>query len=188
MPDLETRAPRRRLILLALLAATLIAVPSALGMLVAASGGAAAPPLPDEALDDPATGAEPSSITIEVGTGGRVAVSPDDATDLGDGYALGVATDPYPPGSFDVSVTLRLTRDGSPVTDAVIAVDWDMPVMTHGPFTTPLQAVGDGTYAADFQFFMYGTWILDASITVPDGTMLPVRIGLYVWPGQEDSP
>ena len=156
-------------------------------MLVAASGGAAAPLLPDESLDDAATGGAPAPITIEVGTGGRTAVSPDEATDLGDGYALVVETDPYPPGSFDATVTLRLTRDGSPVTDAAIAVDWDMPVMTHGPFTTALQPVGDGGYAADFQFFMYGTWVLDASITVPDGTTLPVRLGLYVWPGQEDS-
>jgi hypothetical protein len=56
------------------------------------------------------------------------------------------------------------TPDGRPVTDAVIAVDGDMPQHGHGPPTRPrvTKHLGNGDYLVEgMKFQMGGWWVVD---------------------------
>ena len=103
---------------------------------------------------------------------------------LSDDLALTVTVSPYPPTDFDVSVDLLVTTlDGQPVTDADISSVWDMTVMHHGPFETVFRPIGDGHYAASFDFFMFGPWKLTTRVVAPSrGTDDLVILSIYNWP------
>jgi hypothetical protein len=111
---------------------------------------------------------------IRVDNGGTVA--------LADGYGVTVSVDPFPPTSFDVDVTIGLTRDGEPVVGAAVDTVWDMTLMTHGPFTTALTESGDGAYGTSYDFFMFGPWYVDTTVTAPGTEPVTFRLSIYVWP------
>ena len=63
--------------------------------------------------------------------------------------------------------------DGTPVEDATIAVDGDMPQHGHGLPTQPrvTQNLGHGDYLVDgMKFQMGGWWLMDFTITAGDET------------------
>jgi hypothetical protein len=101
---------------------------------------------------------------------------------LADGMAVTVTLDPYPPIDFACRADLYLTKDGEPVTDAEIAVVYDMFIMGHGPFTATFENLGDGHYVADFDFFMFGPWELLPTVTVSGGSVADFTLSLYIWP------
>lgn len=105
----------------------------------------------------------------------------DAAVNLGDGLSLAVHIDPFPPETFHVNVGYSLTRNGEPVTDANFDTTWDMTFMRHGPFTTRLDPIGDGEYASDYEFFMFGPWELVTVLTTPEGQR-EFTVSVYVWP------
>ncbi len=111
---------------------------------------------------------------IRVENGGTVA--------LADGYAVGVTVTPFPPTSFDIDVMLELTRDGAPIVGATVDTVWDMTLMTHGPFTTALGTAGDGAYGTSYDFFMFGPWYVDTTVTAPGAEPVEFRLSIYVWP------
>lgn len=115
-----------------------------------------------------------STGEIRVENGGTVA--------LPDGYAVTVHVDPFPPTSFDVDVMIEMTKDGQPITGATIDTVWDMTLMTHGPFTTPLATSGDGAYGTSYDFFMFGPWYVDTTVTTPGAEPVVFRLSIYVWP------
>ncbi len=68
--------------------------------------------------------------------------------------------------SWTVRVT---TRDGTPITDAVVSVDGDMPEHRHGLPTRPEVTghLGDGRYRVDgMKFSMPGHWVLVVTVWI----------------------
>ena len=112
--------------------------------------------------------------SLRVENGGTVA--------LADGYSVGVTIDPYPPATFALDVDLELSRDGEPLTGAVVETEWDMTLMAHGPFYTTLDTAGDGAFTSSFDFFMFGPWYVDATVTAPGIEPFEFRLSIYVWP------
>lgn len=112
--------------------------------------------------------------TLRVENGGTVA--------LADGYAVTVTIDPYPPSAFKLQMRLDLSKDGEPITDATVDTVWDMAVMAHGPFTTRLDPAGQGEFDAAYDFFMFGPWYVDTTVTTPGAAPVEFRLSIYVWP------
>lgn len=102
---------------------------------------------------------------------------------LGNGYEVAVTVDPYPPVNFNpVTVAITLTRDGVPVRDAGIAVQYDMLYMKHGPFPIDLAPDAAGTYTASYYFFMFGPWGITAQVQAPGEAPMSFTISILVWP------
>lgn len=85
------------------------------------------------------------------------------------GYRLSWRTDgPVPVGRLH-AWTLHVSRsDGTPVTDATIAVDGDMPEHRHGLPTRPriTRHLGGGDYLLEgVKFQMGGWWVMDFDVT-----------------------
>lgn len=185
---------------LILVAGLLIIVPAAVGLYILRSGATPPPPGAEIEQDFAVPGAADAGsddITsadllrpANAGTG-RIRYQVDgESADLANGGAIAlpggstlhVTVSPYPPTDFDTDVSLELTdADGAPVTDASISSEWDM-VMVHGPFYTTFEHRGEGRYGADtFDFFMYGPWQLNTTVTTADGEAL-VKLAIFVWP------
>ena len=81
------------------------------------------------------------------------------------------------------SWTLHVARqDGTPVNDAAIAVDGDMPEHRHGLPTKPrvTRHLGDGNYLLEgVKFQMGGWWVMDFDITTA-GRSERVRFNLQL--------
>jgi hypothetical protein len=130
-----------------------------------------------------ATQAGPVRIKYE-GPDGIESVANGGLVPLGNDLQLGVSVSPYPPTSFDLDVDLYLTTtEGEPVIDAEVIAVWDMIVMYHGPFETRFTNLGNGHYAAPFEFFMFGPWELATHVTSPShGSPETIALSIYVWP------
>lgn len=101
---------------------------------------------------------------------------------LAEGYSVGVTIDPYPPDKFALDVDLELFRNDEPLSGATVETEWDMTLMAHGPFFTTLEPSGDGAFATSFDFFMFGPWYVDATVTGPGIGPFEFRLSIYVWP------
>jgi hypothetical protein len=97
------------------------------------------------------------------------------------GFAIQVAAQPDPPvvGAAQLLVTVK-DRDGNPVQGARVRVEGNM---AH-PGMTPVFADGSGgeagRYAVPMNWTMGGDWVLDVTVTLPDGQtahqQFPVRV------------
>ena len=90
------------------------------------------------------------------------------------GFRVSYRTDgPVPIGRLH-TWTLHVARaDGTPVTDAVVAVDGDMPEHRHGLPTRPrvTRHLGSGDYLVEgVKFQMGGWWVMDFDITAAGHT------------------
>lgn len=90
------------------------------------------------------------------------------------GYRVSYRTDgPVPVGRLH-AWTLHVARaDGSPVNDAAIAVDGDMPQHLHGLPTRPrvTRHLGNGGYLVEgIKFQMGGWWVMDFDVTAAGQT------------------
>ena len=133
-------------------------------------------------IQDP-TASGPIRIKYQ-GPGGSVSLANRDTVTLGDDLSLSVAITPYPPTAFDADVDIYLTDgSGAPIDGATVSVEWDMAIMSHGPFSATFAAAGNGHYTAPFHFFMFGPWMLITSVSTP-GSQQPAHLTLsiYVWP------
>lgn len=105
------------------------------------------------------------------------------AIPLGDGLAVAVTVVPYPPINFDpATVDFAVTRDGQPVTDAAMTISYDMRFMQHGPFPLDLGTAATGHFTSTYNFFMFGPWQIDATVTLPGAAPVAFSISIYVWP------
>jgi hypothetical protein len=89
---------------------------------------------------------------------------------------------PFPPTQFDVGVDLMITGPGGVPADVQIEAWYDMIFMTHGQPTAEIESLGGGHYRMPLDLFMFGPWVVKASVqsaTVPK-EMPPLVI--YVWP------
>jgi hypothetical protein len=99
---------------------------------------------------------------------------------LEDGLAVELFLDPYPPTTLRSWLDFYLTRDGEPVTDASMGIEYDMFSMYHGPFWGEAEKLGGGHYLFTLDYIMYGAW--DQLVTVRYGGRnyrLPVVIVAY---------
>lgn len=121
-------------------------------------------------------------ITFVSDDTGAIRVENGGTVSLADGYQVTVTIDPYPPSTLRLDVDLEISRNGQPLNDATIATVWDMTLMTHGPFATTLEPIGDGAFTTSFDFFMFGPWYVDATVSAPGDEPVAFRLSIYVWP------
>lgn len=89
-------------------------------------------------------------------------------------YAVAIEPElnPVQQGSLHAWIVTLATPQGSPVTDAEIAVGGGMPQHGHGLPTAPQSAghIGEGRYRIEgVRFNMSGWWVLKFAITSPAG-------------------
>ncbi len=99
---------------------------------------------------------------------------------LDDGLAVELFLDPYPPTTLRSWLDFYLTKDGEPVTDASMGIEYDMLAMAHGSFWGEAEKLGGGHYLFTLDYIMYGAW--DQLVTVRYGGRnyrLPVVIVAY---------
>lgn len=104
-------------------------------------------------------------------------------TSAGGTFRVAYRTDgPVPVGRLH-AWTLHVARaDGTPVTDAALAVDGDMPEHRHGLPTRPriTRNLGAGDYLLEgVKFQMGGWWVLDVDVAA-DGRTERVRFNLQL--------
>jgi len=129
----------------------------------------------DEEIETRITWLRPDGLGVGIVNGGSI--------DLGSGYAVAVTVTPYPPVNFDpMTVDFAMTHDGAPVEGATMTVSYDMRFMAHGPFPLDLGAGTVGTFTSTYNFFMFGPWQIDATVTPPGSEPLHFSISIYVWP------
>ena len=152
------------------------------GVLVAQGGTGGEPVSAEDALT-PTRSADngPRRIKYLVGDG-WVPIDNGGTVPLGDGLEVTVTLTPYPPTEFDCATDFLLTQNGEPVTNAEISLVYDMFIMGHGPFTTPVENLGGGRYRTDHDFFMYGPWELIPTVRIPGNPTTEFTLSVYIWP------
>lgn len=89
--------------------------------------------------------------------------------------------DPFPPTQFDTTVELLVLGPGGEPAEVQISAWYDMVFMTHGQPTADVEPLGDGRYRMPLDLFMFGPWVLKATITSA-ATNTEVPLVIYVWP------
>lgn len=74
---------------------------------------------------------------------------------------------PYPPAR-SANIDFYVVRDGVPVQDANVTLQFDMTVMEHGPFALNAHPTGGGHYLAPLEFIMTGDFLLNIAFEVGD--------------------
>lgn len=139
------------------------------------SGSAANEPyVPEDSVDtqDKRLNVTVGGKTVYIRNGGQVV--------LGDGLAVEIFADPYPPATLTSFLDFYLTRDGEPVTDASMGIEYDMLAMVHGPFNSVADNIGGGHYLFKLNYIMFGAW--DQTVTVRidlERIKLPVVLVAY---------
>ncbi len=90
-------------------------------------------------------------------------------------YKVRLASEPASPETgdlFTMALTLQ-SKDGTPIDDATVSLDAQMPQHGHGMMTRPAlieEDHADGVYRFEgFKFHMRGRWTLEATIETPAG-------------------
>ncbi len=99
---------------------------------------------------------------------------------LGDGLAVELYLDPYPPSALRSTLDVYLTRDGRALADAGVEIAYDMLAMAHGPFSVEAKKIGGGHYLIALDYIMFGPW--EQTITIRIGLQrirLPILVVAY---------
>ena len=89
---------------------------------------------------------------------------------------------PFPPTQFDVNAELVITGARGVPTEARVEAWYDMIFMTHGQPIAAVETVGPGHYRLPLDLFMFGPWVVKASMQSDQAADdLPPLI-IYVWP------
>ena len=88
---------------------------------------------------------------------------------------------PFPPTQFDVDAELIITGPNRQPVDVRIEAWYDMIFMTHGQPTADVETIGPGHYRLPLDLFMFGPWVVKASVSETASSDLPPLI-IYVWP------
>jgi len=130
--------------------------------------------VPEDSVDrtDKRLGVTVGGETVYIRNGGRV--------EMGDGLAVEVYIDPYPPTTLHSILDVYVTRDGEPVPDVSVDVEFDMLSMLHGPFNATARDIGAGHHLTTLDYIMFGAW--DQFVTIRIGLeriRFPVVIVAY---------
>ena len=99
---------------------------------------------------------------------------------LGGGLAVELYLDPYPPAVLRSTMDVYVTRDGDPLTDGGVEIEYDMLAMAHGPFSAEAKKIGAGHYLVPLDYIMFGPW--EQIVTLRIGLQrirLPVVVVAY---------
>ncbi|HSL53540.1 MAG TPA: FixH family protein [Pyrinomonadaceae bacterium] len=78
--------------------------------------------------------------------------------------------EPQPPRVGRVTITVRVTQSGKPVTGAQIKLEGNMSHAGMAPVFADAREVEAGRYSANMELTMAGDWILSVHVNMPDGT------------------
>jgi hypothetical protein len=125
---------------------------------VEAPSAAPSPWVPEDSIDtiDRRLNVTVGGQTVYIRNGGRV--------EFGDGLAVEVYIDPYPPTTLRSTLDVFVTQDGEPAEDVSVEVEFDMLAMLHGPFTATARDIGGGHHLATLSYIMFGPW--DQLVTI----------------------
>lgn len=139
--------------------------------------------------DDPApagsadTAAEPNAAapaaTAE-GTGETAEPTCRDPAQDDPAYQVEVTSEPDPPRAEGTTFWLTVTRDGEPVTDALVCLVADMSDMAHEGVVAPATETAPGTYELSTGFVMRGGWDGQVRVVAQDGSAVRVDLPLNV--------
>lgn len=144
-------------------ASIVLALLSVLG-LVACGGGSAEPSSPDQAGPARETSA-PSGPRLWIKEGGTTQPFDNGRSVSIDGTDVEIYVSPYPPGRT-ANIDFYLTRNGQPVENANVSLQYDMTVMDHGPFKLLAVPTGRGHFLAPVEFLMTGDFWLNVSLSL----------------------
>jgi len=124
--------------------------------------GAGTPTVPETSIDtvDKRLAVDLAGDTIYLRNGGQIL--------LGDGLAVEIYLDPYPPAVLRSTMDVYLTKDGRGVADGGVEVVFDMLAMGHGSVSGEGQNIGGGHYLLPLDYTMFGPW----------EQLVTIRIGL----------
>ncbi len=135
---------------------------------------------------------KPTAIAAKIPTprililrnGEQIGIGNGESVRLTDDLQVAVSIDPYPPGTLSATLDLYLTTaNGKPVTDAAINLQYDMFMMEHGASQAAVDNIGDGHYVVPVQFSMFGSWMLEITVSVAgQDDLLSMPIVVNVWP------
>lgn len=83
------------------------------------------------------------------------------------GLDIEIYVSPYPPAR-SANVDFYVVRDGTPVEDANVTLQFDMTVMEHGPFALSAHPTGGGHYLAPLEFIMTGDFFVNVAFDAGD--------------------
>lgn len=101
---------------------------------------------------------------------------------LGGTKSIEIHLDPYPPKS-QTTLALYIFEEsgGNPVTNAKVAVKYQMLYMDHGVSNVDAISKGDGHYSAALELGMVGEWLADVDLAT-EGERESVRLGMTLSP------
>lgn len=89
---------------------------------------------------------------------------------LGEDKIAEVFLAPYPPDwQTDLNLFLLNREDFHPVTDVKVDLEYEMVYMDHGIDAQIGTGVADGHYVLPLSFLMYGDWMVDVTVQLPEG-------------------
>ncbi len=142
------------------------------------SGGELASPAPPYV---PAGSRETVDKRLAVTSGGQTTyIKNGGQVVLGDGLVAEIYLDPYPPSALRSTMDVYVTRDGHPLADGGVQIDYEMLAMAHGPFSAEAKKIGGGHYLVSLDYIMFGPW--EQVVTIRIGLQrirLPVLIVAY---------
>lgn len=95
-------------------------------------------------------------------------------------YEVSVTSEPDPPRAEGTTFRLTVTRDGQPVTDALVCLVADMRDMAHEGVVARGTESSPGTYELSTGFVMRGGWDGTVRVVPPDGGAVRVPLPLTV--------
>ena len=100
-----------------------------------------------------------------------------------------LTVEPDPPAVGDSELIITVTReDGTPISDAAIAVHGDMDHEGMEPVDSNTSDGENGVYRVPFQWPMGGSWILNVTVTLPDnGGVAKAQFETFVGAVSQDS-
>ncbi|MFO7323349.1 MAG: FixH family protein [Chloroflexota bacterium] len=103
------------------------------------------------------------------------------------GIEIAVTMEPDPPvtGAATLWVSVR-NEAGEPVRDAKLNVRGDMTHAGMVPVIRDIEESEDGVFVVPFEWTMSGDWIVDFTVTLPDGETAQERLDITVAPGENE--
>lgn len=135
---------------------------------------AGSPTVPETSIDgvDKRLAVELAGDTIYLRNGGQIL--------LGDGLAVEIFLDPYPPAVLRSTMDVYLTRDGRGIADGGVEVVFDMLAMGHNSVSAEGQNIGGGHFLLPLDYTMFGPW--EQIVTIRIGLQrihLPIIVVAY---------
>ena len=109
-----------------------------------------------------ATAGSLGPVLYKLAAGDPIAFKNGETLKVGD-LDVTIFVSPYPPPRA-ANIDFGVARDGSPLEDAYVTLQYDMTTMAHGPFKLLAIPAGRGHYVVPVEFDMEGDFYLNVAI------------------------